>query len=393
MLSPDLYGADRLGSLLRGFGTAVQAALGVWLLCIAVMLIRSHVALVGQDVGVNGGTLLVAASYPRDHVGAALAADISGSLDSLRLIPGVTTVGAAFGDSFHRSTTMSLMRINGRIAPVTLRPVTPGYLDTIGVTWKGGRALNSGDAGDASVVVNAALVRQYYDGASPLGTVIGSRSTVVGVVNDVFEIALDEAPGPTVYSLMESPGSDCVGSCPNSVSYVLAPTAGGELSSALVQRALFSQNADAVVSRSATLHDLLRGSVTHRTLATLLLSLFATMSVLVAATTAMGGIALQLRSRTREIAVRRALGATSWHIGAALAGPTMVAATCGIAGGAAAASLTATALAHLLYGVAPSDARSIGGSALLLVVVLALGCAGPIWKLREHQLLNTLMEH
>jgi putative ABC transport system permease protein len=84
-----------------------------------------------------------------------------------------------------------------------------------------------------------------------------------------------------------------------------------------------------------------------------------------------------VRLRMREFAVRVALGAGRSDLVGLVVGKSATLAALGIAAGLAAAALLSGTLTHLLFGVAPLDATSFAGAALVLLAVLMLASYVP----------------
>ena len=81
-----------------------------------------------------------------------------------------------------------------------LRYVTPGYFDALGIPLVHGRALGPGDteAAPKVIVVNQAFARRYFAGRDPIGVEL-DRGTIVGIVGDVRQVALDRPAEPELY--------------------------------------------------------------------------------------------------------------------------------------------------------------------------------------------------
>jgi ABC-type antimicrobial peptide transport system permease subunit len=100
--------------------------------------------------------------------------------------------------------------------------------------------------------------------------------------------------------------------------------------------------------------------------------MFATASVLVTALGLAGVVAYTVVRRTREIAVRLALGATRQRVTWIVVRDALAAAVCGAIGGATASMWLSTALESLLYGIPAADpAMHFLAAASLLGIVVA----------------------
>lgn len=98
---------------------------------------------------------------------------------------------------------------------------------------------------------------------------------------------------------------------------------------------------------------------------------FATVALLLALAGVYGVVTHMLAARRREFAVRLALGATPERLARAAVGVGLVWGAAGTLLGVAAAIVLARLLRGLLFGVAPADLASLGGSAALLLAASA----------------------
>jgi len=83
---------------------------------------------------------------------------------------------------------------------------------------------------------------------------------------------------------------------------------------------------------------------------------------------------------TREIGVRMALGAQPGDVFRLVAQQGLAVAGAGILLGLAAGLAVAYLIRGLLFGVAPVDAATFVGVAMLVLVVTAGACAAPAWR-------------
>jgi ABC-type antimicrobial peptide transport system permease subunit len=88
-------------------------------------------------------------------------------------------------------------------------------------------------------------------------------------------------------------------------------------------------------------------------------------------------LAFAVGERTREIAIRLALGASRAAVGALVFRRGMAIVALGITAGVAASFIAGPFLAHLLYGVNPRDPLAIAAGPALLIVVAALAISLP----------------
>ena len=86
------------------------------------------------------------------------------------------------------------------------RVVTPGYLESMGITLREGRTISDADGSGVErvVVINEALAKKYFPGTNPIGQRLGdgagSPARVVGVVANAAERYLTDAAQPVRYA-------------------------------------------------------------------------------------------------------------------------------------------------------------------------------------------------
>ena len=88
-------------------------------------------------------------------------------------------------------------------------------------------------------------------------------------------------------------------------------------------------------------------------------------------------LAFAVGERTREIAIRLALGASGADVGRLIFRRGMAIVSMGITVGVAACVIAGPFLAHMLYGVTPRDPLAITAGPVVLIVVAALAISLP----------------
>jgi predicted lysophospholipase L1 biosynthesis ABC-type transport system permease subunit len=223
------------------------------------------------------------------------------------------------------------------------------------------------------MVVSATAGRMLFDGADPLGhrfdlgTGMGLGrgrvgGEVVGVVGDVKDASLRAPARPLVYAVHRQ--------FPVGYLQVVLRTTGDPLALAEpARRAVAEVDPNVPLYQVRTLEQLLGASVAQARFMTMVLGLFATIALVLAAVGIYGVIAYAVAQRTRELGIRLALGARAadilWLIlrqGAVLGG-------LGVALGLAGALLATRALERLLYQVTPSDPSTFTAGAVGLLAV------------------------
>ena len=250
--------------------------------------------------------------------------------------------------------------------------ITPDYFRALGMTLIAGRAFVDRDrAGTPPVlIVNQALVDKYFAGRDPIGKVIlfggDKRHQIVGVVADARYRYVESPADPAFYLPLEQNDERW----PFLAFTVWTDGAASAKSAAAARLRSAVRDADRgqPISRLRSIEEILSGSLAERRFNTWIVGLFAATALLLAAIGTYGVMAFAVTSRTRELGVRAALGATPGTlIGMVLKQGlllTLFASAIGLIG---AVTLTRF-MASMLFNVAPRDPMTFG----LVATVLAI---------------------
>jgi ABC-type antimicrobial peptide transport system permease subunit len=248
--------------------------------------------------------------------------------------------------------------------------VSEGYFATIGARVDG-REYTSRDTADAPlvIVVNEAFARQYFPGERAVGkTVLAGRNIsieIVGVVNDIRQVAMAEPARPTMY----------IHNLQNTrvKTTIVARTAGDPLALAeSVRQAIWSIDPDQAITAVFTFDGAVTRALARPRLLTVLLAAFGVLGLALGAVGLYGVIASLVGERRREIGVRLALGARPSQVLAMIVRSGLGLAAIGAAIGLVLALSLGRFLATVLYGVGPGDLRTLAGMTVVLLLTAAV---------------------
>jgi predicted permease len=364
---------------LRFVVVVCQTASGTILLLCTILFVRSYVNLVTQETGFSRDPLIVTTSYSIG--GPALQRDVSTTVARLRALAGVGAAGAAVGSMLDRMVFPSTLLLNGLRVRVEAKKVTPGYFEATGTTLFQGRLLTARDTKRSGVVVNAAFAKKATYTGTLVGARIGNRgeSEIVGVVENELNRALDIPAEPTVYYLMEDAWEGCSdGVGCGQVSYVVsAKGAAKEDVKAAAIRTVESVNNEAVVLAAASAQERLRGTVRDRSFLAVWITLFSMTALIVMAGGLAGIVSFVVNQRSREVAIRIALGATPVRILSTVLAETGATALCGIIIGVLVGGWLSRGMEHLVFGISPNQLDSLAATAIVIIVVAAFAALRP----------------
>jgi putative ABC transport system permease protein len=289
----------------------------------------------------------------------------SRALEAARAVPGVQVAGITDGlptaDSIHGKG----VHFPGRPKPAPkdilialTDSISPGYLEAMHIPLLRGRDFTEADTQKTPrvVIVDQWSAQHYWPGENPIGKTIklGENDPpreVVGVVGNVqrgmlIHLAIGEAgqvympfaqePRPALTLVVRSPLN------PDS----LIPS---------VRSAVNGVDSSQPIFKVQTLDAALSANQVPQRLAALLLSGFGVVALLLATIGIYGVVAFTVGQRTREIGVRRALGAQSSDVLRLVLGQGMVLTGVGIAIGLVGAIFMTRVLASLHFGISPND--------------------------------------
>ncbi|MEX2270150.1 MAG: FtsX-like permease family protein [Vicinamibacterales bacterium] len=354
-----------------------QTAVAMILLASAALLVRSQFNLVTQDTGYDGNVLVATASYDPAHLGIALREDMNATLHRLRRIPGVSSTAASGGGMLDRSIGAGGFSFQGQMVRAAVKQVTPGYFETVGSRVLAGRTLRAEDANFTGMVITESLAREFGEPAAIIGKRGGRNAEIVGVIRDEFFLALDRQPAGMMFTVMRD-AERCTGNgCDNRINYVIRATGDSAGIEAQVRHAITSVNGNAIVTNVGSIDERLADSVRDRSFATMMLVLFAAAGTAVCAAGLLSVVGFAVTRRTREIAIRVAIGATPRAVLRTVVLEGVTAAICGIAAGLIINQWLSKGLQSLSYGVQPGDAATTAAGAALMIATAAIGVVIP----------------
>jgi putative ABC transport system permease protein len=368
-----------------------QIALAVTLMSAAGLLFRSVVRLSHVSPGFDAANVLTfrlsltSAGYAE---GASRLAFVRHLLDRLSAVPGVQVAGLTSNIPFGGSRGANGVEIEGR--PVTRgesiiidqRHVTPDYFRAMGIPLVAGRPITSTDDERAEpvVVINRTMAERYFPGASPInrrvrvtaGAGEGVWCRIVGVTEDVRHISLSRDAVPEMYYPFAQ--------VPLPTFTVLART--GDLAAAVsgVREALRAADPTLPMYDVRTMEDRIARSMAQTRSTMVLLLMTAALAAALAAVSIYGSVWYSVTTRTPEIGIRLALGATRGSVCMEILRNAIVQSSGGAVLGTLAVAAAQPLLAGFLFETPIADAGTLGSVLSLVVAVTAAASLAPAWR-------------
>jgi predicted permease len=366
-----------------------EIGLAMTLLVAAALMTTSFARLLSVDPGYDpDGVVTFQATLPEGRDMAGFAEEL---IERLESVPGVRAAGYSIdGLMTGGSGKMPLRSTPGRERPAPGEPtadpvyVSHHYLAAMGIDVASGRGFLEADRlGSPQVMlVNRSLVRSRMLGPTPLGkrvyALFREPWEIVGIVEDIRPEALDEEPYPQFFiDLRQVPGFPFSEFRP----YFAVRTDGDTAAILANLRGIVRRvESQASIDNVATVDQILWNSVSRPRLYTVLMALFATLAVALAAVGIFGLMAYLVEQRTKEIGIRMALGARRSDVMSGVLGQSAPLILMGVGSGLVAAAGLTRYLEGMLFGLTPLDPLVFGAAAMLFSVV-ALGASYlPAWR-------------
>lgn len=373
--------------LRRAFVTA-QIALSLTLLVGAGLLIRTLWALSSVDPGFSERQAVTAQIWLPGTEELEIG-DIetfqNEVLERARALPGVTSVGAVLsipvdgGIQAHTNYSIEGVTVEPGTEPAAgLQAASPGYFNTIGIPVLRGRAFTDEDSTDSQpvVVVSEAFADRFLSGVNPIGRRIGAGTpsendfewaTIVGVVGSTRYDSLDSEPRAEVYWPMAQAGWPYM-------TLVLRTAIDANSLKAPLRQMVMNIQFDQPVERIVTLEQVLTESLNQRRVNMFLLSLFAGLAVVLAGVGLYGVMNYSVVQRSREIAIRVAVGARPRDVMDLVLSQAKTLLGIGLASGIVLSLVLGRLMTQLLYEVSAVDpiAFAIATVTLITAGVLAV---------------------
>jgi len=246
----------------------------------------------------------------------------------------------------------------GEAPIVWLRMTSSGYFSAMSIPILSGRLFSAGDTAEAPrvAIVNRAFARRFWPGENPVGKRFSfsppgpdaSYTSVIGVAGDVRHTSLAQDPDAEVFFSYRQ-------LTPARVTVALRTAADPSRSALILRRAVASVDKDLPVSRIRGMEQIVAGSIAARRLTMTVVVIFGSLALLLAAVGIYGVISYSVARRSREIGIRKALGAQSDTILRSVVGRTLLLAVTGEAAGLGAAFALRRVMETQLYGIASLD--------------------------------------
>ena len=354
----------------------LQIAMAVVPLVAAGLLTRTYRNLREIDTGMVEDSIIAfkVRAAPDANTTATLAKQLR---EQLAQLPVVSRVGLSsrhmLGDNSDRVAVTIAGADGGAGIPeyALVNRVAGDFFEVMGIRATEGRLLDRRDEDHAEpiCVVNEAFRSKHFGDSSAIGRTVNNR-TIVGVAADTAYGRLRDGALPMIFTpLFQQPV--------NALAFQVETAANHAVFQPLARRALQSVDPMAVAHGFRTIHEqILADTARERWLAGIA-TLVSTVTLAMIALSLWGATVSTIDSRTREMAVRLALGADAKMLVSAVARTNLVLAGIGIAVGLTAAVFAGRLASSTLYDIAPVDAINLLSAGAIAGLLAGTACLWP----------------
>jgi putative ABC transport system permease protein len=257
----------------------------------------------------------------------------------------------------------------GRTSTADYVAVSPNYFHVMSIPLLRGRYFSRQDSTSTPrvAIISEQLARLYFPHRNPLGQQLifgfppdgGIKREIVGVVGDVRDTALKQAPKPMMYVPFNQAPFWGVG-------LVIKTSSSASAAAHTILLKVHEIDRDLPVTDIQWMSKAIDASLDQTRLRTWLLGLFGIMALMLAAAGIFGVISYSVSRRTHEFGIRMALGAGENEIMRLVLGEALRLALAGVAAGIVMTLCFTRLISNLLFGLHPADPATLIVLPLLL---------------------------
>jgi predicted permease len=342
-----------------------QIAASSILLIVAALLLHAALHALYTDPGFGYEQLISIDSRLSQHgyTPAASRVYLDQMQSRLRALPGVTSVSLVKLPPLGHAITRSDVEIHGRTITIYPNSVAPDFFRTMGIPIRLGRTFLPAE--QHVVIVSESFARQQWPGQNPIGQLLGdgpAKDMVIGVAGDAHINALSNDDATEQYWAAQP------ADMPDMVVLVRAAGEPGSLAPSIRS---ISQSLDpAALPEIRQLKLLYHDNVNQVELTAAAVSLTGLVAVSLAGIGILGLVAFAVTQRTKEIAIRIALGARPRAVLSAVLRQFRWPVVFGLVAGTIVAAVGSRVLRAALYGVDNLDPLSYAAAIATLAVIV-----------------------
>ena len=369
---------------LRNALVVCETALALVLLTGAGLLLRTFIDLVKVDLGINPANVVtMGISLPEYRYSSTVQQEafFRTLMQRFEGTPGVKSAGADGGGAnvFFQPQGQA-PAAPGQEPTAAFKIITPDFLKAIGTHLVAGREFTDQDNARAApvAIISQTVSHRYWPNANPIGSHVtilarvysGEHSSasksfeIVGVAQDVRNDDLWR-PEPAIYVPFAQSPTDSA--------FIVVRTAVPPMSVVpALRRAVRSLDNEQPVNRIQTMDEIVSQTYGALRFPATLLWIFSGLALVLSAVGLFGVMSYMVTRRTREMALRMALGASHRNVLGLVLREGMGVTLFGVAVGLVAALALARLMTEYVYGITSTDPLTLTSASVLLIAVALL---------------------
>ncbi len=339
---------------------AMEIALALTVLICANLLVKSLVRQLGADKGFDASNLVTLEASP-DFWGERVWEYYARVTEEVSAAPGFTEVGLGqwldTGENFHWWS--AYVEELGEVRDVRYQRCDPGYFDAMGIPLLAGRNFESHDRYDSPrvLMVNESFAERYWPGENPVGKRLGRGPAppaeqnwheVIALVADVHNAGYGRAAEPQIFLPYNQSGLSELQVLAQTT--LDAPTALRSL-----RETIRSIDPQVPLAGLQTMQQAIRQANWQVPFATWAFGLLSIIALVLAATGVYGLVAFTVAQRSKDLAIRAAVGADSGGLQRMVVRESLILAAGGVLAGVVLAAIGMRLVVSLLFLVRPTD--------------------------------------
>jgi predicted permease len=268
------------------------------------------------------------------------------------------------------------------------RGISSNYFRALSIPLLRGRYFTESDTEQSAgvVIINQSMARQYFPNEDPVGKslfigrsmgpewVDAAPRQIVGVVGDVKDLTLDQAPQPTMFipygQLRPYVLTLTLRGLPSR--WVVRTTEDPTRMSSAIQREVLTLDRDQPLAKIRTMDQVVAQSIAGNQFNAVLLGIFGALALVLAAIGMYGVISYSVEQRTHDIGIRMALGARTGDVLKLVVGQGMILSLIGVGFGLLGSLALTRFMITMLFSVRPNDPATLVAVSLGLIGVALL---------------------
>jgi predicted permease len=373
-------GSTSATTRIRGFGRLIvagQSGLAFALTLGGALVVTSLWHIWQVDPGFDAGSIAVVQVNARAGDTRTVAEDALLMNAELARLPGVTAAGVFGARLLQHGSFIATVRLHPEDTPVEMQQIPHGgdLAGVLGLVPVRGRLPTADelDHRDPVVVISERAAASLWSGEDAVGRMLflAQRTvTVIGVVRDLQYSGLADRPRAAGQIYTPDLGY-------RQLSFLLRANRAPDGVAAAARAQLAAHRDRYDVLSAGTMVDALAGSISERRFAAWVYGGFAVCALVTTGIGILGLVAMVTSLRTREIAVRMALGAGSGRVVRTLLTEQMLAVAIGLAAGGLVAAWSVNVLSREVYGVTTTDPLVWTATAVMILVTATAGTLVP----------------